>query len=195
MLDLVLFALIAVSMLFGLVRGLVGVLASLAAWVLAGWAAFRFGGPMALQLAGNPEPDATELFGGYALCFLAVLVFVGLVGWVVRRLVHGIGLSGVDRVLGGALGALRGALVACALLLLLGFTDVPQESAWQRSRLVPLLLPGAQWLRGWLPEWAAREVVFGKRVPREDNGGLIELPVPLDEGVRQSQPPEPTDSH
>ena len=40
MLDLILFALVAASALFGLLRGLVGVLASIAAWLLAGWAAW-----------------------------------------------------------------------------------------------------------------------------------------------------------
>ena len=194
MLDLILFALIAVSALFGLVRGLIGVLASLAAWLLAGWSAFHFGAFAALQFADGPEPTATELFGGYALCFLGVLVFVGLVGWLVRKLVHGIGLSALDRLLGGALGALRGALVACGLLLLLGFTHVPQEAAWQRSRLVPVLLPGAQWLRGWLPEWAGREVDFGKPAPAGDNARHIDLPMPLDEGAQPTHPPEPTDS-
>ncbi|MBP3982864.1 CvpA family protein [Pseudoxanthomonas helianthi] len=189
MLDLILFALISVSALFGLIRGLIGVLASMVAWLLAGWAAFRFGGTVALQFVDGPQPTATELFGGYALCFLAVLVFVGVVGWVVRRLVHGIGLSGVDRLLGGALGALRGVFVACVLLLLLGFTHVPQEVAWQRSQLVPLLLPGAQWLRGWLPEWAAAQADFGNGTRAGDNRRQIDLPIPLDEGVPQTDSP------
>lgn len=189
MLDLILFALISVSALFGLVRGLIGVLASMAAWLLAGWAAFRFGGAVALQFADGPVATATELFGGYALCFLAALVFVGAVGWIVRRLVHGIGLSGVDRLLGGVLGALRGAFVACVLLLLLGFTHVPREAAWQRSRLVPVLLPGARWLGHWLPEWAARQADFGNGAPAGDNTRQIDLPIPLDEGVPQPDSP------
>lgn len=189
MLDLILFALISVSALFGLVRGLIGVLASMAAWLLAGWAAFRFGGAVALQFADGPVATATELFGGYALCFLAALVFVGAVGWIVRRLVHGIGLSGVDRLLGGVLGALRGAFVACVLLLLLGFTHVPREAAWQRSRLVPVLLPGARWLGHWLPEWAARQADFGNGAPAGDNTQQIDLPIPLDEGVPQPDSP------
>lgn len=189
MLDLILFALISVSALFGLIRGLIGVLASMVAWLLAGWTAFRFGGMVALQFAESPEPTATELFGGYALCFLAALVFVGAIGWIVRRLVHGIGLSGVDRLLGGALGALRGVFVACVLLLLLGFTHVPQEEGWQRSKLVPVLLPGARWLSHWLPEWAARRADFGNGSPAGDNGRQIDLPIPLDEGVPQTDSP------
>ena len=29
------------------------------------------------------------------------------------------------------------------------------------SQVVPVFVPGAQWLRGWLPEWVARQVDFG----------------------------------
>src|SRR6478609_1680968 len=94
--DLLLLGIIAVSTLLGLLRGFVGVLASLVAWLLAGWAAFHFGARLALMLAG------------YGLCFLGVLLVVGLVGWGVRKLVKAAGLSGIDRALGGALGLARG---------------------------------------------------------------------------------------
>ena len=54
---------IGVSALLGLMRGFVGVLASLAAWVLAGWAAFRFGAQVALMLAGDGDPGAGAVAG------------------------------------------------------------------------------------------------------------------------------------
>ena len=44
--DWLLLAVILASALLGLFRGFIGVLASLAAWVLAAWAAFRFGAPV-----------------------------------------------------------------------------------------------------------------------------------------------------
>ncbi len=156
--DWVLLAVVAVSALFGLMRGFVGVLASLIAWLLAGWAALHFGADVGLMLSGDGEIGAGELFGGYALCFIGVLVVVGLVGWLVRKLVQSVGLSGLDRVLGLALGLARGAFVACALVLLLGLTAMPHEPAWQRSQVVPVFVPGAQWMRAWLPEWAAEHV-------------------------------------
>lgn len=158
--DWVLLAIIAVSALFGLMRGFVGVAASLAAWVLAGWAAFRFGGGVALMLARDGEPSAGQMFAGYALSFMGVLLVVGLVGWMVRQAVKSVGLSGVDRALGLALGVVRGAFVASALVLLLGLTSLPRDPEWQGSQVVPMFMPGAQWLRGWLPEWVAREVDF-----------------------------------
>ena len=156
--DLLLLAIIAVSTLLGLLRGFVGVLASLVAWLAAGWAAFHFGAELALLLAGSDTPSAGMLLAGYGVCFLGVLLIVGLVGWGVRRLVKAAGLSGLDRALGGALGFARGGIVACLLVLLMGFTALPREAAWQQSAVVPVLLPGAHWLRGWLPEWAAQRV-------------------------------------
>ena len=158
--DWVLLAVVVVSAVFGLMRGFIGVLASLAAWVLAGWAAFRFGGQVAVVIAGGGDPGPTQLFGGYALSFLVVLIVVGLVGWGVRTLVKSVGLSGIDRFLGLALGLARGAFVACVLVLLMGFTALPQDADWRRSRTLPVFLPGALWLRGWLPDWAAAQVSF-----------------------------------
>lgn len=156
--DWVLIGLVAGSALFGLMRGLIGVLASLAAWVLAGWAAFQFGAQVALLLASDGEPSAGHLFAGYALAFIVVMVVVGLVGWMLRKLVHSVGLSGVDRMLGFVLGIARGGVVACALLLLLGLTELPREPSWQESRVIPLMVPGAERMRLWLPDWVAAQV-------------------------------------
>jgi len=177
--DLLLLAIVVVSVLFGLMRGLIGALASIAAWLLAGWVAFHFGAALALFFAGGDTPGPTGLLAGYALSFLGVLVFVGLVAWMLRKLVKTVGLSGVDRALGAALGLARGGFVACLLVLLMGFTAIPRESGWQESRVVPVLLPGAQWLRGWLPGWAAARVDFGVSAPHSiDIGNALALPQP-----------------
>ena len=161
--DLLLLGVIVVSTLLGLMRGFVGVVASLVAWVLAAWAAFRFGAHVALLLAGGGEPTAGQLFAGYGLSFLCVLLFVGIVGWGVRKLVHAVGLSGIDRIMGMLLGLVRGGFVACMLVLLMGFTGMPREPAWRQSQVVPVLLPGAQLLRALLPPWASQRVDFGGR--------------------------------
>ena len=171
--DWTLLAIVAVSALFGLMRGFVGVAASLVAWVLAGWAACNFGGGVALMLARDGQPSAGQVLGGYALSFLVVLLVVGVAGWLLRQAVKSVGLTGVDRALGFALGFARGALVASALVLLLGLSSLPRDPDWQASRVVPVFVPGAQWLRGWLPEWVAAQVDFGDGFsPRNPAPGL-----------------------
>lgn len=177
--DLLLLAVIGVSALLGVMRGLIGVLASLLAWVLAAWAAFQFGARVALLLAGEGEPGPGQLLAGYGLSFLVVLLFVGAVGWLVRKLVHSVGLSGMDRALGFALGLARGGLVACLMVLMMGFTALPREPEWRQSQVVPVLLPGAQWLRGWLPGWAAQRVDLGGERPHSiEDGDALALPQP-----------------
>lgn len=179
--DWVLLAIVGVSGLFGLMRGFVGVLASLAAWVLAGWAAMQGGAGIALLLASDGQPGMGLLFAGYALCFIVVLVVVGVVGWLVRKLVQSAGLSGLDRLLGLALGVLRGGFIACSLLLVMALTSMPRDPEWRASQVVPVFVPGAQWLRSWLPPWVAAQVDFtgeaGADTPASPDNGPA-LPVP-----------------
>ena len=197
-LDLVLLAIVALSALLGGMRGLVGTVVSLLAWGLAGWMAFRHGGDIALLLSKHVPPAPTDLLAGYALAFIGVLVLAGAVGWLVRWLLRTVGLSGLDRLLGMALGVARGVLVACMLVLLLGFTSLPQGEAWAHSRCLPLLMPGVALMAHWLPEWAIGELDlghgpgFGNGAPAGDNAHRQEhdpkgdaagaLPAPVGEG-------------
>ena len=162
--DWVLLAIIGGSALLGVMRGFIGVVVSLVAWLLGGWVAFRYGGDVALMLASDGAPSASELFAGHALAFIAVMVVVGVVGWVVRKLVQSAGLGGMERMLGLALGVVRGGFIACALVLVLALTSLPREPQWRASPVVPVLVPGAQWLQGWLPDWVAAQVDFNGEV-------------------------------
>src|SRR3546814_16305754 len=110
--DMLLLAIIGISMLLGVMRGFIGVLASLAAWVLAAWASFQFGAQVALLLSRGYEPSSGQMFAGYGLSFLFVLLVVGIVGWLVRKLVPAIGLSGMVRGQGFMRGLVGDGLVA-----------------------------------------------------------------------------------
>ena len=185
MIDIVLLIIIGGSALLGLIRGLVGTVVSTAAWLLAGWVTFEFGGQAASWLSDDGAPTMTEVFGGYALSFVVVMVAVTLIGAIAKSMVQSVGLSGADRMLGGALGLLRGAFLACILVLLMGFTPLPRESSWQQSRVLPMLIPGAGWMRSKLPDWSVPEMDFRNRLPTGDNDSLEALSVPALEGMVQ----------
>ncbi|MBD9369261.1 CvpA family protein [Xanthomonas sp. XNM01] len=168
--DLVLLAIIGVSALLGTLRGFVGVVASAVTWVGAGWVAFHHGADLAFWFSDDGQPGATDLLGGYVAAFVGVVVVVSLVSWSLRRVLHSIGLSGVDRMLGFAIGTLRGGFIACVVVLLMAFSTLPREPSWKESALLPLLTPGAQWMSLWLPEWAAGQLDFGNGAAAGDNG-------------------------
>jgi membrane protein required for colicin V production len=187
MIDIVLLIVIGGSALLGLIRGFVGTLVSTAAWLLAGWATFEFGGQAAFWLSDNGKPTITELFGGYALSFVVVMVVVVLIGAMARSMVQSAGLSGVDRLLGTALGLLRGAFLASILVLLMGFTPLPREPSWRQSQVLPMLMPAAGWMRSKLPNWSVPQMDFRNGSVTGDNSGLGGLQVPvLEQAVQQA---------
>lgn len=179
MIDLLLFAVIAGSLVLGLLRGLVGTLVSTAAWLLAGWAAFRFGEQAAFWFSKDGTPSPAELFGGYVSTFVVVMVAVTLIGALIKSTVKSIGLSTVDRFFGLLLGLLRGAFLACLLVLLMGFTPIPKEDSWKHSLIVPLLLPAAEWMHSKLPDWSVPESDSRSPAATGDNDAPSGLPEPL----------------
>ena len=66
-----------------------------------------------------------------------------------------------------------------------------REPERHRSSVVPVLLPGAQWLSQWLPQWTVQELDFGNGRPAGDNARLKHLlPLPLeDTGAPQDGSP------
>lgn len=175
-LDWLLLAILGVSALTGLMRGFVGVVASFLAWLIGGCAAFALGGGVARAVSDTATPSPMQLFVGYAICFVVAAMLVGLAGFAARRMLRAAGLGGIDRALGLAAGGLRGAVMACAVVLLLGFTPLPRQRDWQASTLVPVFRPGAVWLATWLPAWARQRLDLDGTAPARDTLALPPLP-------------------
>ena len=155
--DYTILAVLALSVLIGLWRGLVSEVLAIACWVAAFWLAWLFGEPLA-QRFGAVDVPSVRLLLGYGLCFLVVLIAGALLAFVLRKLVAGSGLSGTDRLLGMFFGLARGWLLVTLAVLLLGFTPLPRDPWWQASRLLPGFQLGAEWLSARLPESVKRHV-------------------------------------
>lgn len=183
MIDIVLGVLIGASALFGFIRGFVGTVVALVSWLLAGWAAFTFGNQASHWWAAPQPPGSGHYLAGYLGVFVATVVLVGLLGLLLKAVIKLTLLGGVDRLLGGALGVVRGAFFACVLLLLAGFTALPGEPAWQQSQLRPVLQPAVAWMQAQLPQL---DEVLPQALPLQ---ALLpeRLPLPLAEDAPSSQ--------
>jgi len=175
-LDWLLLAVLGVSALMGLLRGFVGIVASLVAWLAGGTVALVLGGGVARLLADRPDPTPVQMLIGYGVCFLGAALLVAVLAFTAGRGLQAAGLVGVDRALGLAFGGLRGALMGCAIVLLLGFTPMPRQRQWQASMLVPLFKPGARWLATWLPVWARERLDLDGFAPARKLPDLPPLP-------------------
>jgi membrane protein required for colicin V production len=150
-LDLAVLGVMALSMAWGIWRGLVHEVISLAAWVIAFLAANMLAAPLArLVPASTPRPDWHVLVAFVAI-FLATLTVTTLIGVMLSRLARKAGLGGLDRSLGGVFGLARGWVIVLAFALLAGLTELPSRPAWTGSFIGPSLARAATYLKTWLP--------------------------------------------
>ena len=154
MLDWVLLAVLLISCLIGMWRGLVYEALVLAGWVAAFFAA-RWGGPLVglwLPLGGATADLRTGV--GCMLVFIIVAFVCSGIAWQIRRSVRLAGLRPVDGMLGAAFGAARALAVLLAVVALAHLTPLAHEPWWNASvgvrwleitlhRLYPYLPPEA----------------------------------------------------
>ncbi len=156
---------LALSVLMGLWRGFIGEVIALLCWILAFWVAWTFGAQLAAQFTAITLPSARLLLG-YAICFIGVLIAGALVGFLMRKLVAGSGLSGSDRMLGMVFGLIRGLAIVTIAVLILKFTPLPQDPWWKESKMLPTFENAARWLTSRLPPEVAHYLDLHNIVPQ-----------------------------
>ena len=142
-LDWALLAVLALSVLVGLWRGLVFELMSLAGWVLAWMVARTWAADVAVWLPVGAADSVLRLGAAYALSFMLTLLLCAVLARLVRGLIAATPLSGIDRLLGAGFGLARGLMVLLVAATLLMWTPAPKSAWWQASK-------GAVWLESML---------------------------------------------
>lgn len=160
--DLVVFAVVVLSTLFGFARGFMRVVVSLAAWVFAFLLAIHLSHPLGAMLPDVAGSPSVRYIVAFVLIMLAVLLVGALLGWLLYRLVKAIGLGFLDRLLGAVVGIARGVLIVVIGVLVAGWTSLPQQVWWQNAWLAPPLVVAALSLKPWLPQPWAEQLDYGK---------------------------------
>lgn len=157
--DYIVLAILGVSALLGLMRGLIKEVLSLIAYVVAFMAGIWWGPTVSVWLTSYIDNALLRTALAYGAVFIIVLLLVGLVNITLGMLIKKTGLTPADHGLGALFGLLRGALIVLTLVALAGYTELPKEPWWQDAKLsgstvaavqrVKLLLPPS--LSSWLP--------------------------------------------
>lgn len=156
--DWALLAVLAVSVLVGVVRGFVFEVLSLAGWIVA-WFAAQWGSPLlAAQLPVGAPGSALNAGVAFALAFVVALVAWALLARLVRLLIHATPLSIPDRLLGAGFGALRGGVLLLALATVVALTPASQSAAWRASSGARWLEQGLAMLQPLLPDAVSRHL-------------------------------------
>ncbi|MEQ8233006.1 MAG: CvpA family protein [Gammaproteobacteria bacterium] len=158
--DIAILAVILISVVVSVLRGFVKEVLSLAAWVLAFWAAANFAAPVSAVLEPHIALPTARLVVAFVAVLIAALVAVGLVNFLVGKLLEGTGLSGTDRLLGAVFGFARGAAVVVIAVLLAGLTALPAEPWWREARTIAPFQAAALRVLDWLPPDLAKNFSF-----------------------------------
>ncbi len=137
--DLGILAIVLLSAVIGLWRGLIREVLGLAIWLGAFVVALIYARDVAGRLFGGMENESVSLALGFAVVFVVIVILGAMVQWLMARLIQGSGLSGTDRFLGFLFGTLRGGLV-CVVALVALRPFLQEYGWWHESSLIPELM-------------------------------------------------------
>ncbi|WP_028989183.1 CvpA family protein [Thermithiobacillus tepidarius DSM 3134] len=150
--DCLIFAILLVSTIVGLLRGLVREVFSLFLWLLGFVVAIHYSPPAAQLLKPFIDTPSLRIVAAFLALFLVTVIIGNLFALLLQQILHKAGLSTVDRALGGGFGLLRAVLLAGLLVLIAQATPMAKDPWWHKSMTVPWFTPVASKLYNYLPK-------------------------------------------
>ncbi len=158
--DYAIIALLVLSVLVGAWRGAIREVLNIVGWVLSFILAHAYAGDLARQFADWAVDPALRLVAAWLVIFLIVTIVMSLLASLLSEWARKLGLGGIDRALGGAIGFVRGLLVLLALTWAAGLTKIPQSPLWRSAACTPWLEVAALYAKGMLPEGIAARIRY-----------------------------------
>jgi membrane protein required for colicin V production len=147
--DIGIAIILLVSIAIAIFRGFVKEAVSLASWIAAIWLAITFSHQVALFLPASiddatlslsqNEIEVSKLRIGIAfvLIMIGTLIAGALLNYILSHLTQNRALRGIDRMLGGFFGFVRGAAIVVVLILAASYTNFPLSDTWKASQFLP----------------------------------------------------------
>lgn len=137
--DWAIIAILVLSAVFGLMRGMVRELIALGTWIAAIMIARMFGPQVSEMLAPYVDSETIRTGMGFALTAVVIVMLGSMVSKVARTLVNATGLGGFDRILGFVFGGLRGVAILVVLTAVVSLTSLAESAWWSESQFIPML--------------------------------------------------------
>lgn len=185
--DWIIIAVIALSMLVAAAQGFFFEVFSLAGavlgYILAAWEYWRIA-PWFEQYVKSP---AAANAAGFLTIFVSVMVLASIAGKVVRWALQEVGLRWVDRLLGAAFGLVRGiVLVTVAIMMMAAFA--PESEVMKKSELSRYFLLSANVATWVAPSDLRQKFRDGLALLRKQRMELIAPPAKAEKGAATSDP-------
>jgi membrane protein required for colicin V production len=146
--DYIILAIIIVSAIMGLVRGLLREAIAVVTWFLAIVLAWSFGPSLEPHLGGILVGSPMRIWAARAIIFVGILLLGGAVSVIVSNFVRVSMFAGMDRFLGFVFGLIRGIVIVGAFTIAVQALRMDEDESWKRSKLMPYASGVADALRG-----------------------------------------------
>lgn len=151
--DIGVLVVLGLSMLVGVMRGLVREVMAIAAWVIAVFLARQYAPVVANWLPAALQPAGLRLVAGFFCVTIGSLLLLWLVTYFAAQIIQQAkGLSLADRTIGAIFGLVRGLLIVLVGVLLAGLTSLPKEPGWRNAWFSSPFEALAVSVKAWLPE-------------------------------------------
>ncbi len=150
--DYLLIALVGLSCIAGLVRGLLREVIALITWVLAVWLAWAYAPMLEPHLGGALSGEDVRPWAARTLIFMVVVLLGTAIGVIVSHFVRLSLFTGVDRFFGALFGLLRGWVIVGLFVILCHALHLDGQPWWRGSLLVPYGEHAANVLRAMVGE-------------------------------------------
>ena len=149
--DIILVAIVFISMLFGAIRGFLRESVALLGWLVGLWLAWRYAPALEPYLGGALAGTELQVWVARLILLFAAVIAAWLIGSLLGYLVQRSGLTlGLDRMLGAVFGIVRGAVIVGFAVMLADAAQLRGEDWWKSSKLIPVGEEMASVLRGYV---------------------------------------------
>jgi uncharacterized membrane protein required for colicin V production len=169
-LDITIIVIIAVFALAGFSRGLISQIfsiAALAGGLVIGFLFYDVLGDVLVSEKVVENRSIANVGSFIALVFVSYVI-IQLAGWITTKLIGTLQLSWLNRICGGAAGAVMGAVTAFLLASGLTLFYPENDPAFRNSALLPYLREGSQIVKAALPEDLEKSFNRAKELVREE---------------------------
>jgi membrane protein required for colicin V production len=146
--DYIIIAILIISAVMGLVRGLLREAIAVITWFLAIILAWSFGSTLEPMLGGVLVGSPMRIWAARAIIFVFVLLLGGAVSVVLGHFIRVSMFAGMDKFLGFVFGIIRGVVIVGAFTIAIQALRMDEDPRWKNSRLMPYAIGIADALRG-----------------------------------------------
>src|SRR5688572_1293641 len=150
--DYIILAILVMSAVMGLVRGLLREAIAVITWFLAIVLAWSFGASLEPHLGGILVGSPLRIWAARVIIFVGVLLLGGAISVIVSHYVRVSMFAGMDKFLGLIFGVIRGIVIVGAFTIAVQALRMDEDESWKRSKLMPYAAGVADALRGMVGE-------------------------------------------